>query len=175
MGQYYKIIFLADTQLGQTELIRMWISPNNYNVSCKIMTHCYVGNALMGAVEYLLSKNGMFYKSRIVWAGDYATKENNSNANLYSMAQENGTFQTPPIHNTTTYKYIVNHSKKLFVSKFNKTDSIHPLPLLVLDKFNNVTNADYAGKNNHLGGTWARDVISVEEHEPLDYVELKLH
>ncbi len=49
--------------------------------------------------------------------------------------------------------------------------NIHPLPLLVSEG-NGRGGGDYNGNNQDLCGSWSRDVISMEESHPLDYIEL---
>ena len=110
-----------------------------------------------------------------IWAGDYADHEENEENNLYYLMDNyNNKYFEPIMHSNdmNNYKYIVNHTKKMYViKKINDTDNnIHPLPLLVLDKYN---NDDYFGNNNELCGTWAKDIISIEENIPEDYNELE--
>jgi hypothetical protein len=50
-------------------------------------------------------------------------------------------------------------------------EGIHPLPLLVSEG-NGSGGGDYFGHNQDLCGTWARDIISVEDSIPEDYKEL---
>ena len=171
MGQYYKIIFLTDTKHGGKEIIRMWLEPFCYRNGSKLMEHSYLGTELMKHVEYLLSVEGMFYKGRIVWAGDYADPEDGSEENLYQLTVENGTYQAPRATSTMTYRYIVNHTKKQYVDKQKCTD-IHPLALLVVEG-NGRGGGDYFGTNSELCGTWARHVISMEHTIPEDYTELE--
>jgi hypothetical protein len=52
-----------------------------------------------------------------------------------------------------------------------KSKSIHPLPLLICEG-NGRGGGDYDGSNYDLCGTWARDVISMEETIPDNYIEL---
>jgi hypothetical protein len=169
MGQYYKLVILSETGI-----IRVWAEPRNI----KLMEHSYQDTPFMNGVEYILSVQGMFYKSRIVWAGDYADKEmenldENLSENLYSLAHYEN-----PIHknkmiimtNTVTLQYIVNHNKKLYVDKTKQKD-IHPLPLLVSEGNGN-GGGDYYGNNEELCGTWARDIISMESTIPDGYTEL---
>lgn len=188
MGQYYKVIILADNM----ELIRIWICPSSYNSGSKLMEHSYLNNNLMNAMEYLISPNGMFYKSRIIWTGDYAKSvksedinEEGEDLNLYHLAeQQYGKYMTPYlnekfIQNMDRYRYIINHTKKLYVDKQkcknNNDYIIHPLSLLVTDNCNGMGGGDYRGDNEHLCGTWARDIISVEKtiDKLIDYKELE--
>lgn len=199
MGQYYRVIFLAEKQDGSKEIIRAWISPRFQ----KLMEHSYQDDPFLYFIEYLLSREGMFYRSRIVWAGDYAdpeepkeekvlTREEALNIlsskddsddsepeetpNLYQLCKENGTIlqhMSMPIGSTAVHSYLVNHTKKQYVHKTRQSDGIHPLPLLVSEG-NGRGGGDYLGRNQELCGTWARDIISVEEKEtiPSDYTEL---
>ena len=188
MGQYYKVIILADNM----EIIRVWINPSSYNTGNKLMEHSYLNNKFMNAIEYLISINGMFYKSRIIWTGDYAdaingeVNEDGEDMNLYHIVEEQyGKNITPYINekfieNMSRYRYIVNHTKKLYIDKqkCNKDNNefiIHPLSLLVTDKCNGRGGGDYMGVNEELCGTWARDIISVEKSIDtlIDYIELE--
>ena len=72
-------------------------------------------------------------------------------------------------------KYIVNHSKKEFVSLHTLPKDadgwqIHPLPLLTCDSFGG--GGSYHGKNEYCGA-WVNDVISVEEKPPKGYTRIK--
>ena len=192
MGQYYKIIILADN----INIIRIWTTPNAYNSGNKLMEHSYLNNNFMNAIEYLISPNGMFYMSRIIWAGDYAnpdeeeniqvSEDDNDNINLYHMAEEQyGKYIVPYINekfieNMDRYRYIINHTKKLYVDKekCKKNDNgfiIHPLSLLVTDNCNGMGGGDYNGIDEHLCGTWTRDIISVEKSidKLIDYKEFE--
>ena len=184
MGQYYKIIILADNM----ELIRIWMCPSSYNNGVKLMEHSYINNNFMNAMEYLISPSGMFYKSRIIWAGDYANSveseqvnEDVGDLNLYSLAeQQYGKFMAPYlnekfIENMDRYRYIINHTKKLYVDKKKCKNIIHPLSLLVTDNCNGMGGGDYRGINEELCGTWTRDIISVEKtiDKLIDYKELE--
>ena len=177
MGQYYLAIILSDIK-KTPEIIRMWMSPHNYNNGAKLTEHSYIGNNFVQAFEHLISPEGMFYMSRIVWAGDYADPEQNKSDNLYTTVSNNynGLFQCPKSHDTSSYRYIVNHSQKLYVDKEgcpkNKYNLIiHPLPLLISEG-NGRGGGDYRGNNVELCGTWARDNIAVEKTIPNDYNEL---
>jgi hypothetical protein len=178
MGQYYKIIILADKKYKK-EIIRMWMCTYLYNNGSKLMEHSYIGNNFIQALEYLISPKGMFYMSRIVWAGDYADSEEDEDYNLYRLTDDNENIQSPKSVDTECYRYIVNHTKNLYVDKKRNIDNkeknnyliVHPLPLLVSEG-NGRGGGDYNGKNAELCGTWARDTISVEETIPDNFEEL---
>ena len=124
----------------------------------------------MNIVEFMLSPKGMFYKGRLVWAGDNAEKEPECSENLYEMAQNKNDFRMSTIP-SLPYRYIVNHTKQQYVDK-NKVKEIHPLALLVSEGGAG-GGGDYYGKNDHLCGTWSRDVISMENEIPNTFVELE--
>jgi hypothetical protein len=167
MGQYYKPMILGEK--GVMEFVRLWLCAHSYGNGLKLTEHSYIGNKFVSAFEYLLSPKGMFYKSRVVWAGDYADNELYTDKNLYTLADEDETkLQRPDFHNTSSYIFIVNHTKKLYIEK---KGSIHPLPLLTAEG-NGRGGGDYRGTDAELCGTWARDVISVEVEKPNYYEEL---
>jgi hypothetical protein len=166
MGQYYKVIILAE-KADKTEIIRLSVNPSNYLMGMKLMEHSYIDNNFLNAVEYIISPEGMFYKSRIVWAGDYANNEDDSNKNLYKMTKEESYFPEP---SKNKFKYIINHTKKEYVDKTNQT--IHPLALLTAEG-NGRGGGDYIGSYIHLVGKWARDIISVNNQVPEGYEEIK--
>ncbi len=186
MGQYYRFIILADAKKNNREIILLYINPHDYNSGAKLMEHSYLDNHITNTVEFLISKRGQFYKSRIVWAGDYADQEpDNSDCleysdnsedtddyeeynNLYSLTKYYSPFTTAYIK--TDNNYIVNHTKKLYVDK-TKSNQNHPLPLLISEG-NGKGGGDYSGNNEELCGTWSRDVISMEETIPKGYQEL---
>ena len=96
--------------------------------------------------------------------------------NLYQLCKENGTMiqhMSMPFGSTAVHSYLVNHTKKQYVHKTGQANGIHPLPLLVSEG-NGCGGGDYFGCHQELCGTWARDIISVEEKEtiPSDYTEL---
>ena len=187
MGQYYQIIILAEQPIRatgeptaeelieSTEIIRLALRPHKYQQGPKITEHSYIGNQLTGLAEYLLSPLGMFYKSRLVWAGDYADSEPQTRQNLYHMAHEPQLlFSCSKDFNSEEYRYIVNHTKHEFVDKQRCLEQhgddydglvIHPLPLLVSEG-NGRGSGDYSGPGEDDCGRWARDVISLERTPP---------
>ncbi len=179
MGQYYKFIILANNSSKENnkEYILLVIDPHSYGEGSKLMEHSYLNTKMMNTVEYLISKYGKFYKSRIVWAGDYADEEpgeedEDGPMNLYRLAEYYSGY-TRLVSNSFG-RYIVNHTKKLYVDKEiklndNYNNIIHPLPLLISEG-NGSGGGDYNGNNQHLCGSWARDVISMEEEIPDDYI-----
>jgi len=174
MGQYYKVIILADNTSNKKEIIRFWICPGSYRNGMKLMEHSYYKNNLLKAVQNFLSPNGHFYMSRIIWAGDYADVEKETGQNLYHMAESQESVYFPPVDNSK-YNYLVNHTKKEYVDmkKLNYDEDyiIHPLPLLVAEG-NGRGGGDYSGHNMEMCGRWTRDIISFEEKCPEEYNEI---
>ena len=179
MGQYYKVIILADEKIDGKEYIRAWINPSDYGNGMKLMEHSYVGNKFIGHVESLIRPEGILYKSRIVWAGDYADAEfdlehiSDRDENLYNLAPEdrvlNGEINAE--YKEKPYRYIVNHTKKQYTDKNGR--HFHPLPLLTAEG-NGRGGGDYRGLEEKQIGIWARDVISVEKTVPAGYEKLEL-
>jgi len=183
MGQYYIALILGEK--GTKEFIRFAISSFAYACGSKLAEHSYIGNPFVEAVEYLISPNGIFYKSRLVWAGDYADKEPDSNENLHEISSnDENTEKFNRIHlhipsetdrNTfQSFPYFVNHTKQLYLKKPNKkqdTYVINPLPILTAEG-NGRGSGDYEGSHMDLVGTWARDILSMESEPPTNYTEL---
>jgi hypothetical protein len=172
MGQGYNAVILDESG----KIIRTWVNPHNYGNGYKLMEHSYIGNQFMFVVESLLCSEGMFYKCRLVWAGDYADNEDGADKNLYTVAMDDcGGKESVglPKVDMSSYRYIVNHTKKLYVDKnLEFEDNIHPLSLLTADG-NGRGGGDYSGTSEELVGTWARDVISVEKDLPTGFKELE--
>lgn len=168
MGQYYyPIILNADGK------IVVWMCAHNYHNGLKLMEHSFLGNNFVSAFEFALSSEGPHHKSRVVWAGDYADAEDEGE-NLYHQCNE---YQQiiPAEKDTTPFRFIVNHTKRLFVDKSKVPKdgggyTVHPLPLLTCEG-NGRGGGDFRD-GEPLVGSWARDVISVEENAPEDFEEI---
>jgi len=170
MGQYYLAIILGDEdQKQKPEIIRIYVSP--FNCGMKLTEHSYLKNQFVNTFESLLAPDGIFYKSRVVWAGDYADNEVGQEQNLYSLAydQPKKDFTSKILLSSENNQYVINHTKKQYVDK-EKHDKYHPLPLLVAEG-NGRGGGDYQGINQDIIGTWSRNVISVENKIPDDYTE----
>jgi len=185
MGQYYQMIILGEKPIQQgvcnpvepvpTEIIRLALNPHNYLDGAKIMGHSYIGNEFINLAEFMLSPLGMFYKSRVVWAGDYSDCEPTTGQNLYHMTPEPQLlFSCSKYFQSSDYRYIVNHTKRKFVDKQRCISRygadynglvIHPLPLLVSEG-NGRGSGDYHGPGEDDCGRWARDIISLERTLP---------
>jgi hypothetical protein len=168
MGQYYLAIILADKEVVKPEVIRIFMEM----YGSKLTEHCYINNPSVNSFEYQLTKEGMFYKSRVVWAGDYANNEDDIDKNLYCIAKENpDKYLCRKEKHMKEYRYIINHTKKQFVDK-QKHTLLHPLPLLTAEG-NGRGGGDYYGRNEKLIGIWARDLFSIEKEIPEDYEEFE--
>ena len=144
-----------------------------YNNGLKLTEHAYLKNTFVNTFEFSLSPGGVYYKSRVVWAGDYADKEPGQENNLYILCNEYKLIRPDP-KDTVKFRFVVNHSKKQYVDKLKGPIedewTLHVLPLLTAEG-NGRGGGDYHTKSP-LIGSWARDVISVEETAPLDFTEL---
>lgn len=96
--------------------------------------------------------------------------------NIYHKCK-NDRQTNPEIKDMSEFRYIVNHDKKEFVDKTKVPDikgekgwKIHPLPLLTCES-NGRGGGDFRGADKRIG-TWARDLISVEQEKPADFEEL---
>ncbi len=170
MGQYYVAIILSDK--GKIKFI---LNPCQYSDGVKLMEHAYNDKLCMIAMETLLNPEGIFYMSPVVWAGDYAEPEPDDHRNLYHLSQDepykaNLTVNMLQIR-PRTYRYVINHTKQMYVDKNKCANDINPLPLLTADG-NGCGGGDYRGAYEHLCGSWARHIISVDNAVPDGYKEL---
>jgi len=165
MGQYYKPAFLGKNK----KTVKAWIYSHDYDSGLKLMEHSWILNEFVGAVENMLMPHGKYYKSPIVWAGDYA--DNDLKTNVYDRCKDKNKIEPPKGVVDPIYRYLVNHTKKQYVDKMTVPDNdgwrIHPLPLLTCEG-NGRGGGDFRGESD-LIGSWARDVISVEKTIPEGY------
>lgn len=165
MGQYYYAIILDES--GK---IVAWMNASPYGEGVKLMEHCYLNSVFVNTFEFLLNPEGPYYKSRVVWGGDYADNENGQEVNLYHLCNEDESkLLTPREKDASKYCYIVNHTKRQYVDK-GKFHTIHPLPLLTAEG-----NGRGGGDYDHappVVGSWSRDVISVEEALPEGFEQI---
>jgi hypothetical protein len=169
MGQYYKVIIIAEKGTLNKDYVRFFM-----NIWCgiKLTEHSYLENPFVNAVEFLLSPLGPLYKSRIVWAGDYADKEEDSE-NLYHIADNEISKEYIPKQEKLSkeYKYVVNHTKKQYIDK-SEYLNIHPLPLITAEG-NGRGGGDYRGSHEDKIGLWSRDVISIEKELLPEYTKFE--
>lgn len=161
MGQYYHNINLDTFE---------YMSAHDYDNGLKLMEHSYLGNEYVGAVMRLLMKGGSWYKTRVVWCGDYSEKVIEE-YNLYDFCREDmpvfKNINPTELPKNESKLFIVNHTKKEYVDLSEiKSDGddwkINPLPLLTA-LGNGRGGGDYCGTDMCYIGYWACDVLSVEE------------
>lgn len=191
MGQYYKPINIDKKE---------FLNSHSFDNGLKLMEHSYIGNRFMEVVELLLIEKGRWYKDRIVWAGDYADVEPDTEGqgykgkgeNLYLLIdEEKGINPVAPyeidkfkeennLKDMSIFRYIVNHTLKQFVDKERLVSfdgwKIHPLSLLTAEG-NGRGGGDYHEENpdSNLVGKWARCSISLEKVKPEGYEELMVN
>lgn len=168
MGQYYKAAIVKDDK----KTIVSWMYTHDYGNGLKLMEHSYMKNTYVNTFEnQLIGK-----PQRVVWGGDYAANCTGRATSIYDRCKDSKKINPEVIEIPNKYKFLVNHSKKLFVDKTKASpipdwgEKIHPLPLLTCEG-NGQGGGDFRGSND-LVGTWSRDKISVETKEPTGYKEL---
>jgi hypothetical protein len=187
MGQYYKPISIENMY---------WVYSHDYGNGLKLMEHSYIGNNFVGVVMKLLSKGGDWYKTPLVWCGDYFSEDGEEN--YYEKATDDTKIKPKEFmkEKEQVKSILVNHTKKQYVfvseedykglsdvKKANKMlkvieegeddYKIHPLPLLTA-LGNGRGGGDFRGENDMIG-YWARDIISVETEIPEGYSQLNVY
>ena len=170
MGQYYFPAFLAKNK----KTVLAWFYSHDYGNGLKLMEHSYLTNDFVAQVEAHMKGT----PQRLVWAGDYAENCTSRKSNVYSRCNDNNKGSHESIFPWSETRYILNHTKKLFVDK-NKAPhgkgewsdyQVHPLPLLTCEG-NGLGGGDYRLENPNTG-TWSRDLISVDSKVPDGFKEL---
>lgn len=171
MGQYYKAINIDKMK---------YLDPHSYGQGAKLMEHSYVGNRLVGAVMALLKDGNAWFKSRIVWCGDYYDDEGETP--YYTMVENPD--HLPDVESMKKEEaekcILVNYSRKEYVdlSKVKEDSSgykISPLPLLTAcgndrgggDYF------DYSPDYNKVG-IWKEDKLGIVTEIPYGFWELNV-
>jgi len=181
MGQYYKPCCLDKRK----RTVKSWVYTHDYKNGLKLMEHSWIGNNFMNIIEALLSPGGAWYRKPLVWAGDYADPKKERKNNCYNLAFEGRKLKPTDTDFTQDIpadkRYILNHTKRLFVDKTKVPVSdtyetieyrIHPLSLLTCEG-NGQGGGDFWGADpKKLVGSWARHIISIEGEIPKGYKEL---
>lgn len=166
MGQYYVGVALNAEKNKIIAHVESW----DYGSGSKLMEHSYLGNKFVNAFENLIYNNPM----PVVWAGDYADPEQDTEDNLFSLTDKKTHYKPSSPLSTKKSKYIINHDTKQYVDKTKVIDNngwtLHPLSLLTADG-NGRGGGDFRG-DSELVGSWARNLISVSEEFPEGYEEL---
>jgi hypothetical protein len=165
MGQYYKPINLDDKQ---------WLYTHDYDTGLKLMEHSWIGNQFVGVVMNLMLKGGLWFKKRIVWAGDYYGDQGEEVHHWNNHDSDDDKIHPTIFMDKETQKKakLVNHTKKLYV-RYDEMPTkevewvINPLPLLTA-LGNGRGGGDYYEKFPDFDkvGSWAGDVLSIEMAVP---------
>lgn len=188
MGQYYEII-LEDENGERVHYDR---SINGEYQMAKLTEHSWWLNPTMYCVCELLRQSAM----RVYWVGDYADNAapvNNMGekmrdeiyhccwgetaipAYISSLPSHTFSLSEDPdaIESNLTHRYLVNITKGLYIDcdayyKRCVRDGwcTHPLSLLTA-MGNGQGGGDYHGINEEKVGSWAGDLLSVEDEVPL--------
>lgn len=174
MGQYYNPTILGKNR----KTILAWVYSHNFGSGLKLMEHSWMKNPFVRAFESLIFKNAQI----VVWAGDYAGHCKGRKSNVYDRCKDNLEVKPETTLTDKDTRFVVNHSKRLFVDKTkvpkdNDGWRIHPLPLLTCEGNGNGGGDFYIVPDRQQGnvsliGTWARDLISIEPEKPTGYNEL---
>ena len=201
MGQYYRGVILKDnidvTNITSDDIHEAFCCYEHDN-GAKLMEHSYVNNWYVKEYENKLANE--CFGNRFVWVGDYADSDLFSLAHDFietktiNIAEEQGyyivanhfendygdikeydDFKSVTDYDvlvSTTYEYIINFTKKMFIRipKRGECLTIHPLPLLCADG-NGRGGGDYYGSNMELIGSWAYDKIGVANEIPDDITD----
>jgi hypothetical protein len=166
MVQFYRPVFL-----NRTTQIEAWVDPLDYvKEPLSLMATASSSRPFVGAIELLLSDKGRG-PTRLVWAGDYYDVEFDHNKNLYTLCNE-APKVCPEEANTSAYNYLINYTKRQFVSKdrTEKYTNLQPLPILTAEG-HGYGPGDYPDEHA-LVGCWARDEIGVSKKQPKGFVEI---
>lgn len=165
MGQYFRF-YLSN---GIEEKV---LNPYSYNTLAKLTEHSYVGNTFCNAAVSVLMQLG---PSVVYHLGDYADEDPDFDKDIFRTVwgDENGYTEFHPanvIHSGQIF--IKNDAKKQYIRYvFSRppegTDYLNTFALLTA--FRNTDGGSYHGRNEHLVGTWAGDVLEATEEEPEGY------
>lgn len=195
MGQYYCATTIdkegnLTVYTLQPTIFRKTKNYDYYN-GIKLMEHSWAGNSFTDFFSKLIYKNPL----AICWVGDYSldAKEQAYEKNpdfrvpseqykdFYKAVWGDDSypnhvdFKLGKRHFNYRSKYLVNHTKKCYFSmtpfahKKNEW-TIYPVSLLCAIG-NGLGGGDYSHKYSDydLVGTWALDIISIEDEAPEDY------
>ena len=175
MGQYFRFVCLLN------ETFLQFIEIFCHEGGSKFLEMAGVNNYYMLRMEKLLSQGGLWYKQRVVLAGEYAKNEKNHEVNLHilTLSQSDTEYKSDVtaqnINPNTTrdkcikeycakeneFRYIINHDKYQYVDKQKCTTKIHPLAILLEEGYNNT-------------GEWSSQRLSVQNDIPENFTEYEL-
>ena len=162
------------------EFIRAWLNPHAFSNGVKLTEHAYAVSKTVQTAIFHLSPEGHFYRTRLVWAGDYADPEPDD---YIPRSEDHGECKTLDSRaydqpekclsvarkTTDTYIYFVNHDKQEYVDLRPFGNGPHPIPLLTAEG-NGRGGGDYRGNGREFVGIWARDVVSVDKEIPEGFI-----
>ena len=176
MGQYYMVAF---RHKGEPVILNARKVEGEGYIGAKLMEHSWMLNPLMMAVAAEMYK----WPMRLLWCGDYAEDDEVRDATLGALGSNPWNMEEEPNHAFAKIdfdysgKWLCNHSKKLAVDLDDyrrKADKdgwvICPFSLLTA-LGNGRGGGDY--HDTHVNydevGTWAWDLISIEDEKPGGY------
>lgn len=173
MGQYYHPISIEKEQ---------YVLSHDFENGLKIMEHSWIGNNFVNVVMNMISKGGKWFKTKIVWAGDYAEVEEGLDVNLYKKFYDNQMPKKDLAHeeqHKNQNRYLVNLTKKEYID-LKKTEknknkwgwSIHPLPLMTCEGNGQGGGDFFGGDPDGLVGSWSRCVVVAQKTKPRNCKEI---
>ena len=185
MGQYYNPMTVKKVGEKSNHIIARptkWMYSHDYGNGLKLMEHSWLRNTFVNTFAKTLLTGK---PKRVVWAGDYADPEpNTDDINLYDFASDDKQIQPDELTVDemdtflAKYPYLCNYSRNEYVildeNKLPKDSDgwyIHPLPLLTAEG-NGRGGGDFRGNNDYVG-RWARDKIAFRTKPPKGFTEMK--
>ena len=167
MGQYFRFVCLLNDTFIQ------FIYIFCHEGGSKFLEMAGRNNYFMLRMEKLLSPDNLWFKQRVILAGEYAKHEKNHKYNLYEMTDYKTEVTAQNINPETNFiekyyakkdefRYIINHDKCQYVDKQKCTTKIHHLAILLEEGYINST------------GLWSRQIISVQNDIPENFTEYTL-
>lgn len=178
MGQYYRPIL---TDMHGRERVYNRNVAGKYTTA-KLTEHSWWRNVFVSTICNKLLYNPM----RVVWVGDYADDAGPTNGiqgnelkRIHKKAWDSKGNDVKEDKRYLDGYYLVNHTKQTYIDCDEyKKESIdrygwcmHPLPLLTAIG-NGLGGGDYDGINMQYIGSWANDLISIEDAAPDGYTEM---
>ena len=163
MGQYYNVVNLTKKEA---------YCPN----MLKLMEHSWLANPFMNKILTLLSPGNAWYKTSIVWAGDYYSEEGEPNYYAMYLADD---LDIPITIKDPSKIILVNHTTKEYVNYSNLPEDdgwiINPLSLLTALGNGRGGGDYYDGYPGYADvGLWATHILSVEKEIPKDFEEFEV-
>jgi len=191
MGQYFYPTFYKKhgTKLYGTQFL-----AHDYGNGLKLTEHSYVGNNFVETVLTQLYNN----PQNVYWCGDYFNRNDFQDETTFNRMKNTWRkyhvkFDAQTGKHTSTYpklkevndfsmnKFIVNHTKKCFINMREYVEQapmnewvdapLHPLCILTAVG-NERGGGDYYGPYKELAGSWAGDLIEIQDPKPNGYEDV---